>query len=149
MDTRGIRAELIPIGAGNPVEIFPGEVGSRVGGWGRVETVHLVWDGRLPNGSFTDSGEYVVKIRSLRLFGDERKEADWRDGVVSSKFRLEYEAQSIKDDNYDPTPFPATLHLESGVLILEKNFVRLLGRYHILFIQGHQHRQQELQKSNA
>ncbi|KAF6806287.1 serine endopeptidase [Colletotrichum sojae] len=101
MDTRGIRAELLPVGGGKPVEIFPPEIGSRVGGWGRVETVHLVWDGRLPNGSFTDSGNYVVRIRTLRLFGDERKEADWRDEVISSKFRLEYEGQLINIDSPD------------------------------------------------
>lgn len=91
MDTRGIRAELMPVGAGSAVDIFPREVGSRTGGRGRVETVHLVWDGRLPNGSFADGGDYSVRIRSLRLFGDEKIKGDWRDEVVSSKFRLQYE----------------------------------------------------------
>lgn len=99
-DTRGIRAELLSVGGSNPVEIFPREVGSRMGGWGRVETVHLVWESRLPNRSFANTREYIVRICALRLFSGKRKEDEWRDEVISSMFRLEYDGQSIGDDSH-------------------------------------------------
>lgn len=94
MDTRSIRTELVSVGGNISVELFGREVGTRIGGWGRVETVHWIWDGRLPNGSFAEAGDYFIRIRALRLFGDYNMEMDWKDEVSSSEFKVAYESNS-------------------------------------------------------
>lgn len=101
MDTRSIRAELVPMSGDLPVEVYGHEVGTRIGGWGRVETIHWVWDGRLPNGSFAEAGDYSFRIRALRLFGNESVESDWKDEVASVGFKLAYEnspAPSVEEE---------------------------------------------------
>lgn len=78
------------------VDVFRGEeeLGA-LAGWpltyvARAEKRAWV-NGLLADGTVLEEGEYRVRVRALRIFGDEREEEDW-DTVETVEFGLRYEA---------------------------------------------------------
>ncbi|KAG5953925.1 hypothetical protein E4U53_007837 [Claviceps sorghi] len=48
------------------------------------------WDGRLLKGTYAPPGKYKILVRALRVFGDEKNEADW-DSSTTSAFSIKYQ----------------------------------------------------------
>lgn len=55
---------------------------------GQIEATISFWDGLLADGSKIPDGRYHIRVRGLRLFGDEKKDSDWQT-LTSVAFNLE------------------------------------------------------------
>lgn len=49
------------------------------------------WDGQLANGKYAPAGKYKVVARALRIFGNAKKDSDWKDVAETPAFRIKYE----------------------------------------------------------
>ncbi|KAG5661446.1 hypothetical protein KAF25_005568 [Fusarium avenaceum] len=58
--------------------------------WNPMGANSQAFTGELADGSFAPAGQYVVRYRALRIFGDEKKKDDW-DEAYSPVFSIEYE----------------------------------------------------------
>lgn len=52
--------------------------------------VQNAWDGRLSSGEYAPAGKYRFIARSLRIFGDDKREEDWV-SKTSSTFEIQYQ----------------------------------------------------------
>lgn len=58
--------------------------------WNAMGANTLAWTGELSNGSFAPTGEYFMRYKALRIFGDEKKKDDW-DVSESTPFVIRYD----------------------------------------------------------
>lgn len=54
---------------------------------GQIDATISFWDGLLNDGTKVPDGRYHVRVRALRLFGDEKKDSDWQT-LTSVAFNL-------------------------------------------------------------
>ncbi|KAM5351133.1 hypothetical protein ACJ41O_003856 [Fusarium nematophilum] len=58
--------------------------------WNAMGANTLPWTGELADGSFAPAGQYIVRYKALRIFGDEKRNEDW-DFALSPAFSISYE----------------------------------------------------------
>ncbi|KAF5007239.1 hypothetical protein FDECE_6433 [Fusarium decemcellulare] len=58
--------------------------------WNAMGRNQQAFTGELADGSFAPAGQYVVRYRALRIFGDEKKSDDW-DESFSPAFSIQYQ----------------------------------------------------------
>nr|CEG04950.1 unnamed protein product [Fusarium clavum] len=94
LGTAKLHAEIIPVTTEKP----SGDKKARVIGepagfpllWNAMGANPMAFTGELDDGTFAPAGQYVVKYRALRIFGDEKKKDDW-DEAFSPVFSIKYE----------------------------------------------------------
>ncbi|KAG8665486.1 hypothetical protein FPOAC2_10561 [Fusarium poae] len=88
-----LHAEIIPVTTEKP----SGATKARVIGepvdfpmlWNAMGANSQAFTGELSDGTFAPAGQYVVRYKALRIFGDEKKKEDW-DEAYSPVFGIEY-----------------------------------------------------------
>ncbi|KAM0482670.1 hypothetical protein ACHAP7_004170 [Fusarium lateritium] len=89
-----LHAEIMPVTTGKPSATKkPRVIGEPVDFpllWNPMGANSQSFTGELADGSFAPAGEYVVRYKALRIFGDEKKKDDW-DEAYSPVFSIKYE----------------------------------------------------------
>ncbi|CZR40312.1 putative subtilisin-like serine protease [Fusarium proliferatum ET1] len=89
-----LHAEIMPVTTEKPTSSKkPRVIGEPVDFpllWNAMGTNSQAFTGELADGTFAPAGQYVVRYRALRIFGDEKKEEDW-DEAYSPVFTIRYE----------------------------------------------------------
>ncbi|KAF9781470.1 hypothetical protein IL306_013467 [Fusarium sp. DS 682] len=89
-----LHAEIMPVTTEKPTSSKkPRVIGEPVDFpllWNPMGVNSQAFTGELADGSFAPAGQYVVRYRALRIFGDEKKKEDW-DEAYSPVFTIQYE----------------------------------------------------------